>query len=261
MIRDLETRRAALEREASALRARLNFLREEDRVRVRPAVTPGHNELAGRAESRPDPARPGAEFPNTTAALSTARAAGAAEFEISDSKVQKGNPGSSASEISDLRFQKWDSEISTRASDLRTTPELSTRASGLSALRNGAPGNPVTAFSRLGSRSGIGGRGASADSQVIDPAADTCREQLTVQDQLISNCEERAAINRAGLEASKRSTLELGEALKAKDAMAARMEEQHRMELKAARGSRLHRFGRALQYVGAGVVIGMAVAL
>ena len=59
VIRDLESRRSALEREASVLRARLNFLREEERVRVRPAVTPGHNVLAGRAPSRPDPAHVG----------------------------------------------------------------------------------------------------------------------------------------------------------------------------------------------------------
>jgi hypothetical protein len=82
-----------------------------------------------------------------------------------------------------------------------------------------------------------------------------------VQDQLIANCEERAELSRTALEAAKRSTLQLGEALRAKDAIAARLEEQYRVELKAARGSRLRRFGRALQYVGVGVVIGMAAAL
>jgi hypothetical protein len=97
-------------------------------------------------------------------------------------------------------------------------------------------------------------------SPIPDPALDACHEQSRVQDQLISNCEERAELNRAALEAAKRSALELGEALRAKDAMAARLEEQHRAELKLARGSRLRRLGRALQYVGAGFVIGMAIA-
>jgi hypothetical protein len=84
---------------------------------------------------------------------------------------------------------------------------------------------------------------------------------VEVQGRLISNCEERAELNRAALEAAKHSARELGEAMRARDAMAARIEEQHRAELKVARGSRLRRFGRALQYVGVGVVIGMAVAL
>lgn len=56
VIRDLEARRGVLEREASLLRARLNSLREEDRLRVRPAITPGHNDAAGSATSRPGPA-------------------------------------------------------------------------------------------------------------------------------------------------------------------------------------------------------------
>ena len=99
-----------------------------------------------------------------------------------------------------------------------------------------------------------------AAGRIPNPALDSCREQSTVQDQLISNCEARAELSRAAFEAAKRSTLQLGEALRAKDAMAARLEERHRAELKAARGSRLRRFGRALEYVGVGVVIGMAVA-
>lgn len=77
---------------------------------------------------------------------------------------------------------------------------------------------------------------------------------------MISNCEQRAEVTRAALETAKQSTLDLQQALGAKDEMAARLKAQHRAELKAARGSRLRKFGRALQYVGAGVVIGVVVA-
>ena len=87
-----------------------------------------------------------------------------------------------------------------------------------------------------------------------------CREQSAVQDELISNCEQRADVTRAALEAAKQSALDLQEALGAKDEIAAKLDAQHRAELKAARGSRLRKFGRALQYVGAGVVIGVVVA-
>ena len=194
VIHDLETCRTVLEREASALRARLNSLREEDRFRVRPAIIPGHNEAAGSATSRPDPARVRPEIPESLDELRAEQAADVAESKIPNLNFQEG----AASE----------------------------------------------------------GRPAGGTLQ----AADTCREQVDVQGQIIANCEERAELNRAALEAAKQSARELGEALRAKDAMAARLDEQHRAELKVARGSRLRRFGRALQYVGVGVVIGMAVA-
>lgn len=81
-----------------------------------------------------------------------------------------------------------------------------------------------------------------------------------MQDELLSNCEQRVEINRAALEAAKRSALGLQAALRVKDEIAARLDAQHRSELQAARGSRLRRFGRALQYVGAGVVVGVVMA-
>ncbi len=87
-----------------------------------------------------------------------------------------------------------------------------------------------------------------------------CREQSALQDRLISNCEQRVEVSRAALEAAKKSALDLQDALRVKDDIAARQEAAHRAELKAARGSRLRRFGRVLQYVGVGVVIGVVVA-
>jgi hypothetical protein len=93
-----------------------------------------------------------------------------------------------------------------------------------------------------------------------DTSFTSCREPSAVQDQLISNCEQRVEVARAALDAAKRSALDLQEALRAKDDIAAKLDAQHRLELKAARGARLRKFGRALQYVGVGVVIGVLVA-
>jgi len=67
-------------------------------------------------------------------------------------------------------------------------------------------------------------------------------------------------MNRAVIEEMNHSLAGLKEALRLKDEIQSRSEAAHRVELNAARGSRLRRFGRALQYVGAGVVIGVVVA-
>lgn len=185
-VRDLEARRALLEREAAALRARLQSLRAEDRVRAEAAPAPGHNELAGQTSARPDPAR------------------------------------------------KLEAIAGSAISDLKTDAD----ASGAHVAEHAMSVPP-----------GLDGA-----------APGSCREQSAVQDALIANCEERAELSRAALEAAKRSALELGEAMRAREEIAARLAVQHRAELKVARGSRLRRFGRALEYVGVGVVIGIAIA-
>jgi hypothetical protein len=89
---------------------------------------------------------------------------------------------------------------------------------------------------------------------------DACREQSHAQDGLLANCRGQAAAGRAVIEEMNRSLAGLKEALRLKDEIQARTEAVHRAELKAARGGRLKRFGRALEYVGAGVVIGVVVA-
>ena len=108
----------------------------------------------------------------------------------------------------------------------------------------------------------VSGKSEQPDTRHLTPDTSpaSCREQAAVQDQLISNCEQRVEVSRAALEAAKGSALDLQQALRAKDAIATKLDAQHRLELKAARGSRLRKFGRALQYVGVGVVIGVLVA-
>jgi hypothetical protein len=81
-----------------------------------------------------------------------------------------------------------------------------------------------------------------------------------VKDGLLANCQEQAAASRTVIEEMQRSVVSLKEAVRLKDEIESRSEAVHRAELSAARGSRLRRFGRALQYVGAGIVIGVVLA-
>jgi hypothetical protein len=102
---------------------------------------------------------------------------------------------------------------------------------------------------------------SNPDLRIPNPGPRHCFEQLQVQGALLGNCEERAALGRAALDEAKHSADEWRRALAAQDALAARLDAQHQAELRAARGSRLGRFARAMKYVGVGVVIGLAIAL
>jgi anti-sigma factor ChrR (cupin superfamily) len=89
---------------------------------------------------------------------------------------------------------------------------------------------------------------------------EACHEQRAVEQEQLGNCREQLAAGAAIVERQGDSLAALHRALAAKDEILAKRETLHRAELRAARGSRLKRFGRALQYLGAGVVIGVVVA-
>jgi hypothetical protein len=78
-----------------------------------------------------------------------------------------------------------------------------------------------------------------------------------VKDGVLGNCQEQVATQAAIAGEMRKSLADLNQAIRLKDEIAARTEALHRAELRAARGSRLGRFVRAVQYVGVGVVIGM----
>jgi hypothetical protein len=75
----------------------------------------------------------------------------------------------------------------------------------------------------------------------------------------VANCEARVAAAGTQIEKLNDSVSQLQETVRLKDQIAARIEAAHRAELKAARGTWRGRFVRALQYVGVGVVIGVAI--
>ncbi|MFB3921587.1 MAG: hypothetical protein ACE145_07685 [Terriglobia bacterium] len=102
-------------------------------------------------------------------------------------------------------------------------------------------------------------RGARAMAAAL-VERDACREQASAQDALLANCEQQAAATRAIVGELMRSEVKLREAMHAKDEILSRSEAAHRAELKAARGTRLGRFGQALKYVGVGAVVGVVIA-
>jgi hypothetical protein len=248
LIRDLEARRASLEREAVALRRRLNslrpqagadlpirsgqvpagatFPREEEHLRARPAETLGQPHVSGRVRAQRGPE----DFGNRESAIGNRRAGlgnresgpgeetGNWKLETGNSKLEDRKPGAAADEI---------------GSD---SPASSIQF-------------PVSSFAD-----------AIPDSRLPTPALAACREQSAVQEALIANCEQRVEASQAVIDAMNRSIEDLQQMARANDAISQRRDTQHRAELKAARGSRLRRLGRAMQYVGAGVVLGVVVA-
>jgi len=220
-IRSLESRRAALEREATELRQRLSLLREKENVRVQPAGTPGHAEMSGRVAPRLGP--DGLQ----------GRDSGVGSWESAND--EKRNSKSENRPLS----------VVSRQLSVATDDELRTTDDPGPSIPNPESEIPIP--------------GSQEDAQHAAPLQ-TCREQAAVQEQLISNCEERVGASQAVIDTLNLSVGDLQQNIRAQDEIAARLAAQHRAELKAARGSRLRSFGRALKYVGVGVVIGMVMA-
>jgi len=88
---------------------------------------------------------------------------------------------------------------------------------------------------------------------------DSCREQSALKDRELANCQEQVAVNQAVAGEMHKSLNDLNQAIRLKDEILARVEAQHRAELKAARGARLGRFVRAVEYVALGVAVGVVV--
>jgi hypothetical protein len=195
IIHDLEARRASLEREALALRRRLNSLREEERLRARPAETLGPTDGSGRVAAQRGPQ----DFGNRESGI--------------------GNRGAGLGVRGGADLARFDMSAPAGESDAPDTRHLT----------------PDTSLA-------------------------SCRELSVAQDELIANCEDRVEASQAVIDALNRSVQDLQQVVRAKDHIAQRIDAQHRAELKAARGSRLRKFGRAMQYVGVGVVIGLGLA-
>lgn len=85
---------------------------------------------------------------------------------------------------------------------------------------------------------------------------DACREQQQVVEAQFTNCRGQVDTNATILQHQADSLAQLNTALSAKDEILKRRETQHQAELKAARGSRLARLARVVEYVAIGVAIG-----
>jgi DNA-directed RNA polymerase beta subunit len=88
---------------------------------------------------------------------------------------------------------------------------------------------------------------------------DACREQKGVVEAQFANCHTQVDTNAAIIRQQVDSLAKLNQALSAQDEIQARREAQQQTELKAARGSRLSRLARAVQWVAVGIVLGAVI--
>lgn len=238
-VRDLEARRLQLERAAANSRAEISSLKSKERARLQEVASLPFPALVDRLRSRL-----GAESLASRDSGPASRTLPVAGSRLPE-RVTDGtrSAGDSTFQIQDSRSPNPQSRTANPESRL-ANPE--TRVA-----------NPESGIPSPGILLTEGGARAVAATLV---ERDACREQAQVKDALLANCQEQAAGSRAALEEMSRSVSSLKEAVRLKGEIESRGEAVHRAELKAARGSRLRRFGRALQYVGAGVVIGVVVA-
>jgi hypothetical protein len=88
---------------------------------------------------------------------------------------------------------------------------------------------------------------------------DSCRQQNQVMGQQVSNCEQQSKLSSAVIDQQAATIAKLNSALADKDQILAHNEEEHRAELKAARGTWQSRFYRAVEYFAGGFIAGVLV--
>lgn len=88
---------------------------------------------------------------------------------------------------------------------------------------------------------------------------DSCREQHTVLTEQIANCDSQVAAQADSIKQQAASIEKLRQALTDKDQILARLQEEHRAELKAARGTRWGRWKRTLEHIALGIAIGVVI--
>jgi hypothetical protein len=227
VIRDLDSRRRQLEHEGEELRRQLLHLREQERARASEVASLPASELAERLAARLD-SRGSGFGTRDSGRKEQVSGVGAQVSEKGVPDDQSPSPGKK-SQTPDTRHLTPDTSPIPR-------PESRVASSELVLTEEGAR-QMETAFVKL----------------------DSCREQSAVKDGELANCQEQVTVNRAVVGEMNKSVNDLNQALRLQDEILARVQAEHRAELKAARGSRLGRFVRTLQYIGAGVVIGVVV--
>jgi len=88
---------------------------------------------------------------------------------------------------------------------------------------------------------------------------DSCRQQGQVMGQEISNCEQQAKVDKSLQDQQANTITQLKAALADKDQILARSEQEHKAELKAARGTWQTRLYHALEVFAGGFIAGVMV--
>ena len=144
----------------------------------------------------------------------------------------------------------------------RVTDELAARDSGAAAEEQSQNSKLETRNSDRVSDDGF--RVSLSSPQLRNLAAalverDACREQKQVVGEQFANCRAQVDANAAIIQQQVDSLAKLNQAVSAKDEILARRETQQQAELTAARGSRLSRLARAVEWVALGIVVGAVV--
>ena len=261
VIADLEARRRQLEREGEDLRRRLALLREQERQRVSEVAALPLPALAERLKSR-----------------DLGLAMRDSELKSPDSGLEGQVLGvrgqGSGVRDSDVQGQLWgvgEQKAKRRVPDDQSASLRETRE--LPDTRHLAPdtgSSPDSEFqipdaelrvpkpeSRLPNPEFVLTEQGARQVETAFVELDACRKQAVVQDGALANCQQQVAASQAAVGEIQQALDDLNQVIRWKDEILARVEAQHRAELKAARGARWRRFVRAVEYVGVGVVIGV----
>lgn len=251
VIRDLDSRRRQLEREGEELRRRLLRLREEERKRVAEVASLPAPELAERLAARLDSRDSGLGTRDSGRKEQVSGAKGQVP-ETRDSGLGVRGSGNEepasgvGAQVSEKGVPDDQSQSPGKKSQAPDTRHLTPGTSPVPSPESRVP-NPELVLTEEGTR--------RIETAFLE--LDSCREQSAVKDRELANCQEQVAVHRAVAGEMNKSLNDLNQAFRLKDEILARVEAEHRAELKAARGSWLGRFVRAVQYVGVGVVIGL----
>ncbi len=151
------------------------------------------------------------------------------------------------------------------------TFEVATRVAarlGLSAPRQAGAGDPTGGASHTPTTAqASAGTGPelrldeTAQRKVLTDLAqlDACEEQSIVLNRQVENCNSQVATQAELIHQQSASIESLHLALADQDKMVAQLKKEQQAELKAVRGTRLHRLVRTLEHVGIGVAIGVAL--
>jgi hypothetical protein len=142
------------------------------------------------------------------------------------------------------------SEVVSRVASRLQEPVSGVRAQGSGPTPNTSPtSGPALLLSDQGVR--------KVETAIVE--LDSCRQQAQVMEQQVSNCEQQAKLYSSIQEQQSATIAKLHAALADKDQVLARSEEEHRAELKAARGTFRAHFIRAVEIFAGGFIAGVLV--
>jgi hypothetical protein len=226
-VRELDSQRQQLARQAEGLRQSLESLHKQELARADEVATLPTSEVVSRVASRlqelVSDVRSQALNPLTRPAL-------AEESASAGHPLPQGGEGQKCAAAGNSERQP--------APDTQPLVPNASRPSG-----------PVLVLSDQGVR--------KVESALIE--LESCRQQTQVMGQQVSNCAQHSQFNSAIVDQRSGTISKLNAALADKDQVLARSEEPHRAEVKAVRGIWRPHFRRAVDYFAGGFIAGALV--